>query len=274
MVSELAKQQEDEVAHRDWCIDDINANTRSTQEANDKKDSLVARIADLEKTIEDLTKEIGATTAAVAESQDQMKRASEIREAENHDYQVTVDDQRMTQLILNKALARMQAVYAFMQQPATVGAAHVHTSGTHTDPGNGPARFTKYGQNAGGAKVLRMLEEVISDSHKMEDDAVAAEQNAQTAYENFMKDSNSGITAATKKLVNLRKAKATADESLSMAQSDLKATVGKLEDLHLTRLDLAASCDFILKNFDARQAARTAEINALNEAKAILSGAK
>lgn len=274
MVSELAKQQEDEVAHRDWCIADINTNKRSTQAANDKKDSLTARIADLEKTIEDLTKEISATVAAVAEMQNQMKRASEIREAENHDYQVTVDDQRMTQMILSKALTRMQQVYAFMQQPATVGAAHIHTSGTHTDPGNGPARFTKYATNAGGARVLRMLEEVMADSQKMEDDAIAAEQNAQTAYENFMKDSNAGITAALKKLVNLRKAKATADGSLIMTESDLRATISKLEDLHQTSVDLSASCDFIINNFDARQAARTAEMNALNEAKAILSGAK
>merc|ERR1719297_361357 len=201
-----------------------------------------------------------------------MKRASDTRELENAYFQQTVTDQRLTQQILNKALARMQEVYAFLQRQP--GAPHVHTSGTHTDPGNGPARFAKYEKNAGGARVLRMLNQVLADSQKMEDDAIAAEQNAQTAYENFMKDSNAGIAAATKKLVNLKKAKATADGSLSMAETDLKATVSKLEDLHQTSLDLSASCDYILKNFDARQAARTAEMNALNEAKAILSGAK
>merc|ERR1719384_966235 len=126
----------------------------------------------------------------------------------------------------------MKQVYAAFllqrdgQQP---GAAHIATSGTKTDPGNGPARFTKYEQNAGGARVLRMLNQVLGDSQKMEDDAIAAEQNAQTAYENFMKDSNAGIAAANNKLVNLKKAKATADGSLSMAETDLKATVSKLE---------------------------------------------
>merc|ERR1712050_472086 len=69
MVTELSKQQEDEVAHRDWCIDEMNSNKRSTQAATDKKDSLTARISDLEKTIDDLTKEISATTAAVADMQ-------------------------------------------------------------------------------------------------------------------------------------------------------------------------------------------------------------
>jgi len=36
--------------------------------------------------------------------------------------------------------------------------------------------------------------------------------------------------------------------------------------------ELHNSCDFVVANFDARQAARTAEIEALRQAKAILSG--
>merc|ERR1719463_373813 len=38
--------------------------------------------------------------------------------------------------------------------------------------------------------------------------------------------------------------------------------------------DLHKSCDFVLKNFDIRQAARDQEVEALRQAKAILSGAK
>jgi len=274
MVVELAKQQEDEVAHRDWCTQEINVNTRSTEATNDKRDNLQVKISDLDREIADLIKKIEVTTAIIVEMQNQMKRASEIREAENYDYQVTVDDQRMTQIILQKAMSRMQEVYAFLQDPATVGAAHVHTSGTHTDPGNGPARFTKYAQNAGGGRVVRMLQQVLDDSRKMENDAHAAEQSSQNAYENFMKDSNAGISASTKKIVHMKKAKASGDETLSLTKSDLKATVGKLDGLHQTSADLSSSCDFISKNFDARQAARSAEMDALRQAKAILSGSK
>ena len=42
---------------------------------NDKKNSLTARIADLVRAIKNLTKKISAITAAVANMQDQMKRA-------------------------------------------------------------------------------------------------------------------------------------------------------------------------------------------------------
>merc|ERR1712187_417593 len=101
-------------------------------------------IADLEKNIESLTADINYLTSEIAEMQEQMKRASENREAANADYQETISDQRLTQAILNKALQRMQLVYSeavydkygkraqFIQQP---GAAHIATSGNHTDPG-------------------------------------------------------------------------------------------------------------------------------------------
>ena len=43
------------------------------------------------------------------------------------------------------------------------GAPHIQTSGTHTDPGNGPAKFKKYDKNAGGGRVVAMLEEILAD---------------------------------------------------------------------------------------------------------------
>merc|ERR1712107_259318 len=45
-------------------------------------------------------------------------------------------------------------------------------------------------------------------------------------------------------------------------------------ELSAYNAELHASCDFILKNFDIRQTARDEEIEALKQAKAILSGAK
>merc|ERR1719215_1379206 len=205
-----------------------------------------------------------------------MKRASENREGENAEYQTTVSDQRMTQMILRKALARMKEVYNFLQdgEAPQPGAPHIETSGNHTDPGNGPARFTKYEQHVGGSRVVSMLETVMADSRKIEDEAITAEQDAQNAYENFMKDTNKAITVYTEKIVNMKGAKAKAEEDLVMAQSDLKATVLKLEELHDTNGNLHKSCDYIMDTFDARQAARAAEVDALNEAKAILSGMK
>jgi len=272
MVVELGQQQKDEIVHRDWCIDELNKNNRSTEEGYDKKTSLTTKIADLTKTIEYLAKEIAETQAMVAEMQEQMKRAGEVREAENADFQQTMVDQRLTQQILAKALARMKEVYAFLSQP---GAAHTQTSATHTDPGNGPAKFKDNASlNAGGSRVVSMIEEVIADSKKTEDTAMSTEEDSQTAYEQFMQESNKGISASAEKLNNMIGAKATATEEKVMAESDFKSNMGQLEGLNAVNGDLHRSCDYVLGSFDARQAARAAEIDALKEAKAILSGSQ
>merc|ERR1719287_409030 len=128
-----------------------------TTAAYDQKESLETQMADLTKNIEKLTKDIDSSKAAVAEMMNQMKRASETREAENADFQTTVSDHRVMSMILTKALDRMKQVYALLQQHGMKpGAPHIQTSGTHTDPGNGPAKFKKYDKNAGGGRVVAM----------------------------------------------------------------------------------------------------------------------
>lgn len=272
MVVQLKKQQQDEVEHRDWCIDEFARNDRSATENNERKERLQTKIADHEKNINYLQTEIEASKAAVDKMQDEMRRASETREAENADFQQTVNDQRLSQVILQKALARMQKVYSFVQDEPQVGAAHIATSGNHTDPGNGPARFTEYNQHSGGSRVVSLISNIIAESRAMENEAIASEQDGQQAYENYMKDSNQAITVYSEKQMNMKSALARNKEDHTNSNVDLKATVETLGELHDTKGALHGSCDFLTQNFDARQAARTEEMNALGEAKGILSG--
>merc|ERR1719473_273778 len=284
-LSKQKKQKQEEVEKRDWCIAELNKNNLTMEAAYDKQASLIQKIADLESTIETLKKDIEAKTQEIADMQTEMKRGSEDREAENADFQQTAMDQRMTQMILTKALDRMKQVYALLQQRARAhlraiqqheapGAPHIQTSATDTDPGNGPARFTKYEKNAGGGKVVTMIEGIINDSKALEADAIASEQDSQTAYENFMKESNDSITKLSEAIANLSAAKGKAEEDLSMAKADLDTTNKELQGLHDTATDLHESCDYLLKNFEVRQAARQNEMDGLAEAKAILSGMK
>merc|ERR1719149_590202 len=167
----------------------------------------------------------------------------------------------------------MKQVYAsLLQKP---GAPHIQTSGTHTDPGNGPAKFANNAaKNAGGGRVVAMLEEVLADTRKTEDQSMASEADSQSAYENFMKDSNKSIKQTTQSISDMSGSRATAKEDLANAKTDFSSTMQNLENLNDTNGDLHKSCDYVLKNFDARQAARAAEMDALREAKNILSGAK
>jgi len=88
-----------------------------------------------------------------------------------------------------------------------------------------------------------------------------------------MKDLNKSLTEHNRAITNNTENKAKAEQTLTAAKADFKSTMRELEGLNDVLKSLHNQCDFVVKNFDARQAARAQEMDALNEAKAILSGA-
>ena len=68
-----------------------------------------------------------------------------------------------------------------------------------------------------------------------------------------MKDSNKSILKTNQAISDMTGARATAKEELSMAKTDFSQTMTELEGLNDTNGDLHKSCDYVLKNFDARQ---------------------
>jgi len=272
MVDELTKQQQDEVEHKNWCVKEFNENTKDTKAAENKQGNLETKRDDLKKTIGTLNSDMKNTKGEVAELKNQMKRASENREAANNDYQQTITDQRMTQMVLNKALTTMKQVYALLQN----GRSHhrLHGAGAAVSVGQEPKFKDNAGDNAGGAKVVSLLEDVLADSKKAEADAMKAEQDSQSAYETFMLDSNKALTKKSEQTATASGNRAKADEDFNMAKKDLAATNKKLSNLSDENDDLHANCDFITKNFKSRQDARQAETDALKEAMSILSGSK
>jgi len=106
----------------------------------------------------------------------------------------------------------------------------------------------------------------------MESEAIKGEENAQFAYEDFMKQSNTMIIQTTQGITDMTESRARDKSDLSMAQTDFKQTMAQLEGLNDEAGALHKSCDYLLKNFELRQSARSDEIDALNQAKSILSG--
>merc|ERR1719337_131683 len=104
MVAQLLKEKEDEIKHKDFCVEEFNTNELQTEKKEREKADLTAKIEDLEATIKALTDAIDQLKSEVAEMQVQLKRAGEDREKENKEFQMTVADQRATQKLLTAAL--------------------------------------------------------------------------------------------------------------------------------------------------------------------------
>merc|ERR1719191_2640118 len=103
MIQELKDQQVEEVKLKQFCTNELNENEKQTLSTNQHLTDTKAKIEGLQATIDTLTKEIEAAKEGIATSKIEIKKASEVREKENADYQTTIDDQRATQEVLKKA---------------------------------------------------------------------------------------------------------------------------------------------------------------------------
>merc|ERR1711957_2455 len=137
-----------------------------------------------------------------------------------------------------------------------------------------PPGFEGYKKNAASGGVMSMIEQIINDAKAMEAEAIRSEEDAQKAYEDFVKETNASIEAKSKDIVNKSEVKAKKEVSLVEAKEEKESVMVELEQLSNYNAELHSSCDFVMKNFDLRQTARDEEVEALRQAKAILSGAK
>jgi septal ring factor EnvC (AmiA/AmiB activator) len=267
MITQLMKEKADEIKHKDFCVDEFNTNQLQTEKKEREKSDLIAKIEDLEMTIDALTKAIDKLKAEIAEMQVQMKRAGEDREKENKEFQSTVADQRETQRLLKAALSVLQDFYG--KKAALLQRRKQEPAGPPPPPG-----FEAYKKNAASGGVMDMIQQIISDAKAMEAEAIRSEEDAQKAYEDFVKETNASIEAKSKEIVNKSEEKAQAEVELVETKEAKESVMLELEQLSNYNAELHQSCDFVLKNFDVRQTARDEEVEALKQAKAILSGAK
>jgi len=262
MLAELQAQQKAEYEKWELCKTEIDTTEDKIKEATWTKEDLEETKLGLENTIETLKGEIEALKDDVAAMEQALKKAGEQRKAENHEFQQSVSDQRATVNILNKALARLQMYYnkAFVQTQ-TAAPPPVKTFAG------------KYEKSAGAGGAMQLLSMVIEDAERVEAELVVDEQHAQEAYAAYAQDTTDSIEASRAAIAEKSQALASTEASLSETEEALLANAAELAKLSDLLNGLHLDCDYLLKYFDIRQTARKEEMDAIVEAKAILSGA-
>merc|ERR550537_174348 len=88
-----------------------------------------------------------------------------------------------------------------------------------------------------------------------------------------MSDSAEKRAKDVKSIQEKQSAIADCEEILTAAKGDLKAKKAELMTVESYISQLHSECDWLLQNFDLRKSARAEEMDALKQAKAVLSGA-
>mmetsp|Transcript_134243 Transcript_134243/g.233269 ORF Transcript_134243/g.233269 Transcript_134243/m.233269 type:complete len:706 (+) Transcript_134243:51-2168(+) len=269
MIVQLLKEKEDEIKHKEFCHGAIDKNRLRTEKAMRQEEVVSAQVDELRMTIKGLEEDIHKLLSEVKEMKFQVKRAGEDREKENKDFQMTIEDQRATQQLLVSALKVLKRVYdeeASLLQ--SQGGSELAVSAAPS-----PAGFKEYKSNEKAGGVMGLIQQIIEDAKAEEHEAIVAETDAQKAYEAFVKATGASISYKEKEIINKGESKAHAESDESVGVDREASIEDTLNSLGETQHKIDESCDFVLANFKIRQAARDEEVEALKEAKFILSGA-
>jgi len=256
-------------------------------------------IADAEESIATLASEIKALTEGIQDLDKSVAEATETRKKEHDDYVETLASNTAAKDLLGFAKNRLNKFYnpkLYKAPPkrelseedritVNMGGTLAPTAAPGGIAGTGiglaqvappppPAAnlaYAKSGEESGG--VIAMIDLLVADLDKDNQTMEVEEKEAQKEYESFMANASEKRAQDSKAITDKEGAKAETETELEAnKESKQSKTIEAMETAKYIG-GLHAECDWLLKNFDVRKAARSGEIDALGKAKAVLSGA-
>jgi len=262
----LKKEQQDEVAKKDFCVSGFSGIASKKAGVESEKSGHSSQVDKLEIKLNEVSSDASDTKGKIEAAQKDLKTETEDHKKELKDFATTLADQKASQVVLKKALAKLKEFY--QTKPAFVQGKSVQT------PEGVPAGFSDYKTSGNGLKVLQILEDVILETRAMEKETTRAKDVAIKDYGKLVAASEKDIGALEKELNNLGMIKARTKSDLLATKKSLKGDEKDLVDIATETADLHEDCDFLMKNFEMRKSARTDELEGLAQAKAILSGSR
>jgi len=275
LVVELKAEQGMDESKKSYCESEFDKN-------EDKEKGLKQDVSDLEKAIEDgqesivtLASEIEALGDGIKKLDKSVSESTEQRVQEHADFVETNAANIAAKDVLAFAKNRLNKFYnpkMYVAPPAREVAAMQTTNGAAPPPApEADLTYKKSGEESNG--VISMIDLLIADIDKENQVMEVEEKDAQGDYERFMSDASSKRAEDAKTITDKESAKAETETELqSNKESKTSKNLAAMETAKFLSA-LHEECDWLLQNYDARQAARKGEIDALGKAKAVLSGA-
>jgi len=264
LIVRLMEEANEEAEHKGWCDTELSTNEQTRKEKTETVEILHAEIDQLQASIAKLTEEISNLRADVAELAKNMATATNLRQAEKKQNDITIIDAQEAQTAVAQAMTVLREFYA------KAGDA---TSLLQQQPVPPPIFDSPYqGMQSENKGVIGMLEVIESDFARLEADTTASEATSQKEYDSMMTKSKVDEAAKNKDIEHKEAKKQDQSQALSTKSSDLEGTQKEL-DAALAYFDkLKPSCVDAGVSYDSRVGRRQEEIESLQEALRILNG--
>merc|ERR1719183_3229760 len=176
----------------DWCRDERTSNDKSLGEKNDQISELKDTITTLTNTIQEpdtgLKDLIASDEASLEDNANQQKQATKQREEENAAYEADISNLVTAQDLVGKAIGTLSDYYAKLEKESgETSKDEVVLSGETDAVAATGEKFSK-GQSEGGNKAIDMLEMILDDTKKEEEQAHKDENDAQKKYEDLTQE--------------------------------------------------------------------------------------
>merc|ERR1719512_585645 len=307
LVALLGKEQTDDDNKKAYCLQQLDESDDKKKFLERSIATEKASIASAEDAIASLTQEIAALTAGIKALDTSVAEATAQRKDENAEFKALIASNTAAKELLSFAKNRLNKFYNpklyKAPPPADVSeedrlyaaqggvvttAAPGGIAGTgitvfaqvsmHSDQDAAPAPppetwgayTSKSKENTG---VMSMIDLLIKDLDKEMTEAETEEKDSQADYEELMSDSAAKRAADSQAVDEKSAAKADATAALESHTDDREAGSRDLMATSKYIASLHGECDWLLKYFEARRAARAGEVDSLKRAKAVLSGA-
>jgi len=305
LVATLNKEQQDDEHKKSFCEAQFD-------EADDKKKALEISISDTETVIEEskeslatLAEEIKAVKAGIVALDKAVEEATDQRKSEAAEFKDLVASNTAASELILFAKNRLQKFYnprlykaapkrelsaedriyeneggdVPTEAPGGIAGTGISalvqvSSKSRAAPGPPPAAAAAYKKKSeGSAGVMAMMDLLVQDLEKETTEAKVEEANAKKAYEKVMAESAAKRTEDSKSLTDKEAAQAELGSALQRSEATKKADTRELMGTMKYISSLKSECDWLLQYFDVRKQARADEIDSLQKAKAVLSGA-
>merc|ERR1719263_915951 len=273
LVAELKKEQQDDDNKKEYC--DVQFDL-----ADDKKKALEKTVADLETAITEAKENIQTTKEEINSLEDAIRaldksvaEATEQRKDENEDYKSLMAGNAAAKELIGFAKNRLNKFYnpKLYKPPAAMAQIRAHSGDAPPPPPEAVEAYSKKSEESNG--IIAMMDSLTKDLDKEMTEAEVTEKDAQGDYETFMQDSATKRAEDSKTLTDKQGALANLETSLGDQKAEKASTEKTLSATNEYIASLHAECDWLIKYFDMRKEARSTEIDALGNAKAVLSGA-
>jgi len=275
MIANLQEEQKDEDSRSALCKKELataasekKALSTALLQAESRMGVISNEIEAFKASMEEVRKEITEIDMAVEEATIQRKK-------EKAEFTAVMSELTMSADLLLKARQVLEKMYA----PPKEEEALVQQSASFEDSLDnflsqapetaGPAKK----QGAAGMGVVGLLSTLITEI-KAQQTAEEKEENlAQEEFDKYTEDTTKAKGAKKGDITNMETSVSRLEETLQDQKTVHGETGDEMDSVVQKEHALHAECDFLLENYDEIKKARTDEIESINNAVAILSGA-